>query len=277
MSLLLKLQYKKGFSNIEKEIADYIIEHKETIGDMRLVELAEATYTSTATISRFCRKLGEKNYNSFKINFVSSVLTSYQTDVDYNQPFKENDSPAEIADRLNELYKDTVEETKALLNYDVLNKVAEILFKTNIIDVFALGASYLSGLMFEHRMISINRYVNFKSSPNDQEKRSMYVNKNTVAIIISYSGESNEIKTIIDRIMDNRGTIIAVTSVNDSYLRKHADYCLTMCSGENNVSKIETYSSKLSSDYIMDLLFSLLFQKDYHANLIRIVNGGQKY
>lgn len=223
------------------------------------------------------QKTGEKNYNSFKINFVSSVLSSYQTDVDYNQPFKENDSPAEIADRLNELYKNTVEETKALLNYDVLNKVAEILFKTNIIDVFALGASYLSGLMFEHRMISINRYVNFKTSPNNQEKRSMYVNKNTVAIIISYSGESNEIKTITDRIMNNRGTIIAVTSVNDSYLRKHADYCLTMCSRENNVSKIETYSSKLSSDYIMDLLFSLLFQKDYHANLIRIVNGGQKY
>lgn len=66
MSLLLKLQYKKGFSNIEKEIADYIIEHKETIGDMRLVELAEATYTSTATISRFCRKLGKKTITVLK-------------------------------------------------------------------------------------------------------------------------------------------------------------------------------------------------------------------
>ena len=74
MSLLSKLEYKKGFSDIEKGIANYIIDHKEEVANMRLVELAEATFTSTATISRFCKKLGEKNYNSFKINFASSVM-----------------------------------------------------------------------------------------------------------------------------------------------------------------------------------------------------------
>ena len=78
MSLLSKLEYKKGFSDIEKGIANYIIDHKEEVANMRLVELAEATFTSTATISRFCKKLGEKNYNSFKINFASSVLTSFK-------------------------------------------------------------------------------------------------------------------------------------------------------------------------------------------------------
>ena len=181
MSLLSKLEYKKGFSDIEKGIANYIIDHKEEVANMRLVELAEATFTSTATISRFCKKLGEKNYNSFKINFASSVLTSYQTDVDYNRPFKENDSIQEVTNQLGELYKDTIEATKALLDYDVLNQVIEKLLKTSVIDIFAVGASYLSGLLFEHRMISIDHFVNFKSSPNDQDKRSLFVNKNTVA------------------------------------------------------------------------------------------------
>lgn len=277
MSLLSKLEYKKGFSDIEKGIANYIIDHKEEVANMRLVELAEATFTSTATISRFCKKLGEKNYNSFKINFASSVLTSYQTDVDYNRPFKENDSIQEVTNQLGELYKDTIEATKALLDYDVLNQVIEKLLKTSVIDIFAVGASYLSGLLFEHRMISIDHFVNFKSSPNDQDKRSLFINKNTVAIVISYSGESHEIKTIVDRIVDNKGTIIAITSINDSYLRKRANYCLTMCSKENIVSKIETYSSKLSSDYLMDLIFSILFQKDYYPNLIRKINCEQKY
>ena len=43
MSLLSKLEYKKGFSDIEKGIANYIIDHKEEVANMRLVELAEAT------------------------------------------------------------------------------------------------------------------------------------------------------------------------------------------------------------------------------------------
>ena len=63
MSLLSTIEYQKGFSELEKKIADYLIEHKEDVIHMNLKELAEATYTSTATISRFCKKLGEKNFN----------------------------------------------------------------------------------------------------------------------------------------------------------------------------------------------------------------------
>ena len=43
MSSSSKLEYKKGFSDIEKGIANYIIDHKEEVANMRLVELAEAT------------------------------------------------------------------------------------------------------------------------------------------------------------------------------------------------------------------------------------------
>ena len=60
MSLLSKLEYKKGFTDIEKGIANYIIDHKEEVANMRLVELAEATFTSTATISRFARNWVKK-------------------------------------------------------------------------------------------------------------------------------------------------------------------------------------------------------------------------
>ena len=62
--------------------------------------------------------------------------------------------------------------------------------------------------------------------------------------------------------------MIAVTSINDSYLRKNADYCLTICSKENIFSKIGSYSSKVSADYIMDIIFALLFKNNYNINLI---------
>ena len=44
-------------------------------------------------------------------------------------------------------------------------------------------------------------------------------------------------------IKQKEGTVIAVTSINDSYLRKNADY-------------------------IMDIIFSLLFKNNYNINLI---------
>ena len=48
----------------------------------------------------------------------------------------------------------------------------------------------------------------------------MLSNKDSVAIVISYSGEEQEIKRIVNYIKQKEGTVIAVTSINDSYLRK---------------------------------------------------------
>ena len=111
-------------------------------------------------------------------------------------------------------------------------------------------------------------FVNLNHIPFDQNRQAMLSHKDTVAIIISYSGEEEEIKKIVNYIKQKEGTIIAVTSINDSYLRKHADYCLTICSKENLFSKIGSYSSKVSADYIMDIIFSLLFKNNYNINLI---------
>ena len=69
-------------------------------------------------------------------------------------------------------------------------------------------------------------------------------------------------------IKQKEGTVIAVSSISDSYLRKNADYCLTICSKENIFSKIGSYSSKVSADYIMDIIFSLLFKNNNNINLI---------
>mgnify|MGYP000492536219 FL=1 len=71
----------------------------------------------------------------------------------------------------------------------------------------------------------------------------MLSNKDSVAIVISYSGEEQEIKRIVNYIKQKEGTVIAVSSISDSYLRKNADY-------------------------IMDIIFSLLFKNNYNINLI---------
>ena len=85
--------------------------------------------------------------------------------------------------------------------------------------------------------------INLKHISSAQNRQAMLSNKDSVAIVISYSGEEQEIKRIVNYIKQKEGTVIAVTSINDSYLRKNADY-------------------------IMDIIFSLLFKNNYNINLI---------
>lgn len=277
VSLLSKLEYQNNFTDLEKGIANYIIDHKDSIVDLKITELAEITYTSPSTISRFCRKLGEKNYNDFRIHFAASVMGKYKTKIDYNRPFLSEDDTEQVINKLGNLYKETIEVTKDLLDMDVLEKIVGLLSKVKVIDVYGIGTSYITALNFEQKMMNTPYYVNLKHIPADQNKWATFSNKDTVAIIISYSGESDEIKKIIDYIKDNNGLIIAITSLNDSYLRKNAQYCLTMCSRENIISKIESYSSKVSGDFIMDIIFSMLFCKNYNINLIEKLSRERKF
>lgn len=85
--------------------------------------------------------------------------------------------------------------------------------------------------------------INLKHISSDQNRQAMLSNKDSVAIVISYSGEKQEIKRIVNYIKQKEGTVIAVSSISDSYLRKNADY-------------------------IMDIIFSLLFKNNYNINLI---------
>ena len=85
--------------------------------------------------------------------------------------------------------------------------------------------------------------INLKHISSDQNRQTMLSNKDSVAIVISYFGEEQEIKRIVNYIKQKEGTVIAVTSINDSYLRKNA---------EN----------------IMDIIFSLLFKNNHNIKLI---------
>ena len=61
------------FFEAEKKIADYILEHKSEIIDMTVAELALASGTSDATVSRFCRRCGFNGFHHLKITLAKEV------------------------------------------------------------------------------------------------------------------------------------------------------------------------------------------------------------
>ncbi len=74
---LLCSDYDKFFE-AEKKIADYIIANKKAALDMTIAELAKASDTSDATVSRFCKKLGLKNYQTFRLALAKDVMEEQQ-------------------------------------------------------------------------------------------------------------------------------------------------------------------------------------------------------
>ena len=66
--------FYEQFFDAEKKIADYIMENKKEVVDMTVAELARASDTSDATVSRFCRRCGFKVFQSLKMAIAKEVM-----------------------------------------------------------------------------------------------------------------------------------------------------------------------------------------------------------
>lgn len=69
MNLIKELQEKKGFSDSEQTIADYLLKHSRLLPSMTTRQLARETYTSSAAIVRFCQKRTMAATRSFALSF----------------------------------------------------------------------------------------------------------------------------------------------------------------------------------------------------------------
>ncbi|MGN1183266.1 MAG: MurR/RpiR family transcriptional regulator [Faecalibacillus sp.] len=277
MSLLVRLECQQNFTPLEKEIADFVIHHKEEIANLTITELANLTYSSPSTISRFCKKIGERNYNDFRVHIASAILNNQENEIDYNRPFSSNDSTKQIAHKIEILYQTSIEETKALLDDDIIDEITQLIIKKGSIDIYATAELSVCGLYFVHKMMNTPVQANMMHMLVDFRKWASFSDKNTLALVISYSGNEKIISESVEIIKANGGTVISITSIYDNPLKEKANYHLSICSKENDALKIESYSSKISTDYILDILFSKIFSMNYDINLIQKLTREKKY
>ena len=127
-----------SFFEAEKKIADYIMEHKAQAVDMTVGELARASGTSDATVSRFCRRCGFKGFQSLKLALAREVLREEQdsrkvtNDID-----REN-----LSQSLNNILANKVAElteTVRMMDIHSLEEILKKLEKARMVQLAAVG------------------------------------------------------------------------------------------------------------------------------------------
>lgn len=268
MSIMTQLEFELDFSHSEKQIARYILDNGEDVLSMSVKELANKTYTSPATIVRLCRKIGLEGYNDFKIKYSAELQYDKrnQKRIDVNFPFLPHDSKETIAENLVSLTNEVIHDTHQLIDFEELNKIIDLLYNSEEIDIYGFGNSILAGLSFQHKMARIAKMVNIRTIPGEQIFLTSTSNEKKAAIVISYSGETNEIIRFVKVLKTKKTPIIAITSLGDNQLSDFADYTLHLDSREKIFSKMAPFASQISMEYILNIIFSCIYQKDYEEN-----------
>ena len=121
MGLLKKIELANNFSSVERILGKYVLENGEKVLNMSTKELAKATFTSPASIVRFCRKLEYEGYNDFKIALAAQLQYSRLSndDINANYPFKGTDSVYTVASNIANLSKESIDITMKNLDLEL--------------------------------------------------------------------------------------------------------------------------------------------------------------
>lgn len=140
----------------ERKIAGYIKDNMDKAVHCTLLELAESIGVSDATVVRFCKSLGYKGFQEFKICAAMETIPSGQQ---YHPKLKKDDNPEEICKKIFATEITALQRTLQSLDMEVITKVGHILSRASRIAFAGTGASMLVCRDAHHKFLQIGVHV----------------------------------------------------------------------------------------------------------------------
>lgn len=251
------LQYIKqnfdSFTDREKLIAEYLLSNKKSIISMSAKEIGDVTNTSAPTVVRFSKKIGFDSLNEMKLQ-LSLNLQSDDENVDFEYLHSDL-STQNIIRGVKSSIDSIMNQTLGVLKEEELEKAIELLSKANNVYIFSVGSSSLVGMDFYYKLSRINKRCIAHSDTHLQMTSSALMEKDDVAIAISYSGETKEVIKCAENAKSKGVPVISITKASISNtLADMSDIVLRVPFVEKSLRE-GAMSSRISQLAVIDMLF----------------------
>lgn len=265
MTLDKKITLCENLTPVEVRIGNYIINHKETILNCTIQDLEKEVFVSKSAIHRFCKKIGLNGFNDLKIELAKEEKMEEENWVDANVPFYEKDHAKEIANKLMDLYKSTIQDTYKCLDAKHIDEIAKIVIGATYVDVYAIGHNENIAQNFKQKMLNIGKIVNCPSAYYEQSLITLASNSDHVAIVLSYSGAmwSNQLRS---QFLKKNVPVILITRAGVKEESVDNVYHLFISDSENLQNRISQFSSHIAMQYIMDVLYGAIYNLNRTKN-----------
>ena len=266
--ILDSLRNSSSFNQTDHGIATYLLNHTDNLKTLTIAKLAQESFTSNATIIRFCKKLGFSGYRDFILQLIEEISSDYllANTVDRNRPFDSSDSIETIESNLAKLLKGVIDQTKIELDTGALKQFARATLKASHIYIFAKGESNLAGCIFRNNLLKIDRYA---TMADDCGLQTLHVNNGTprdLFLFLSYSGIHHDYAKYVSNLSARGIKTYLITAFADTELAALCDTVLLIPKSERVIGKVANYSSMISLTYTLQIIYSLVFNQDYQEN-----------
>lgn len=243
------------FFEQEKKIANYIMQHRQDVVNMTIGELAEASGTSVATISRFCRKCEVDGFHHLKISLAKEIVES-----DSNTTVSNHISRKHIGQSLQNILANKVEELKqtvSMIDENQLNTILDCIQHAGVVQLMAVGNTIPVALDGAFKLNEIGIKAVAGTIWETQLAFALSLKKGDVLIAISNSGESRQVVKTVRAARKNGATTIGITNNPKSTIGNDVDYHIQTATREKLFLN-EFCFSRVSAMTVMEILYLFL-------------------
>jgi DNA-binding MurR/RpiR family transcriptional regulator len=245
-------------------VADQVLADPAGVTRLTLVDLAERSRVSPATVTRFCRRAGFSDYAQLRVAIAAEGGRAEQArwEMDLGRDIERGDPVDRVLQVVATADTRTLQETASQLDLDVLDQVADAIAHTGHLDLFGVGGSGLSAGEMQFRLERLGIACWSRLDVHSALTSAALLRSGDVCFAISHSGRTSEAVEVVTEAAARQATTVALTGDPDSPLAEAADLVLTTAVRETSF-RPEALAAKHAQLLVLDVVYILVAQRRY--------------
>ena len=245
-------------SAAERRVADYVISQYRQVQFMSITQLAEECGSADATVSRFCRNLGLKGFNAFKLELAKYAATA--DDGLRVRPAATDSTEGRCAEA-GRLSKEAIDQTMTLVRPADVEKVVSIFEEADRVFCMGAGGSMILATECAHLFSTVCNKFSAIWDSHMQMSITATMNPKDAIILFSYSGATQNGMEVLELAKRRGLKTILVTRYPKSPLASEASVVLC-CGSSESPFQFGSVPAKVAQLVLLDVLF----QEYLHRN-----------
>ena len=250
-----------ALTSSEKKVADFTLSNQSGTQFMSISELADACGVAEATISRFCRRLGYKGYNAFKLALANSSPKHKLLDNPLSGEVTAEDSLEDICKKLYTAEVEAMAQTMEFLDLDSVAQASRMLHSARRVMCMGQGGSLLIANEAAHLFSTVSNKFTAVADSHLQAIAATTMDPEDVILFFSYSGSTQEMMETLKLARAQQGQVILVTRFPRSPGGELSNVVL-QCGANENALQSGSVAARIAQMYLLDILFSEFSRKD---------------
>lgn len=240
----------ESFKPSERAVAEFVLDNSEQVMHMSISEASQNIGVGESTIIRFCRVLGYKGYQDFKLRLAQDLVEPVHY-IHENVSF--GDNPEDLAKKVFQTNLKAVEDTMRVLDPEMVDVAAKLLTGARRIDIYGVGYSSFTANDAKLKLARLGLIVDAYGDAHLQAMAAVSLTKSDVVIGISHSGSTKDVVDALTSARKNGAVTIAITNFSPSPITRVADVVLLTAAPESTFGG-EVLTSRIAQLCVVDVL-----------------------